>query len=170
MYLNEGEKNFQEVYDVLLEDCDKFARVVKNAVRKMEKIEEKHKSTLLQLKEAKCEVEGLKEELMNAYSKIKILKLEIIQENVKVECISIKKLDSVLSSKKSSIDKTSLGYTSGGSSSNKSKKEVRFVSAKNVEKSKVEKPKTETPVVAKRTIGTKPREKGKSLPKSQRGP
>ena len=98
VYLNEGEKNFQEVYDVLLEDCDKFARVVKNAVRKMEKIEEKHKSTLLQLKEAKCEVEGLKEELMNAYSKIKILKLEIIRANVKIECISTKKLDSVLSS------------------------------------------------------------------------
>ena len=168
--LNEGEKNLQEVYDALLKDCGKYAKVTKNVVRKMKKIEEDNKSTLVQLKEAKCEVEELKEELLNAYSKIKFLKLEIIQENVKVERISIKKLDSVLSSKKSSIDKTSLGYTSGGSSSNKSKKEVRFVLAKNVEKSKVEKPKTETPVVAKRTIGTKPKEKGKSLPKSQRGP
>ena len=42
--------------------------------------------------------------------------------------------------------------------------------AKNVEKSQVEKPKIETPIVAKRTIGPKPKEKGKSLPKSQRGP
>ena len=42
--------------------------------------------------------------------------------------------------------------------------------AKNVEKPKVEKPKIETPAVAKRTIGPKPKEKGKLLPKSQRGP
>ena len=42
--------------------------------------------------------------------------------------------------------------------------------AKNVEKFKVEKHEIETPVVAKRTIGEKPKEKGKSLPKSQRGP
>ena len=44
----------------------------------MKKIEEKHKSTLVQLKDAKCEVEELKEDLVNAYSKIKFLKLEII--------------------------------------------------------------------------------------------
>ena len=34
----------------------------------------------------------------------------------------------------------------------------------------MEKPKVKTHVVAKRTIGTKLKEKGKSLPKSQRGP
>ena len=34
----------------------------------------------------------------------------------------------------------------------------------------MEKPKIETLVVAKRTIGAKPKDKGKSLPKSQRGP
>ena len=107
---------------------------------------------------------------MNAYSKIKFVELEIIQANVKVERISNKKFDSVLSSQKSSNDKTSLGYTSEGSSSSRPKKEVKFVSAKNVEKPKVEKPKIETPIVAKRTIGPKPKEKGKSLPKSQRGP
>ena len=44
------------------------------------------------------------------------------------------------------------------------------MSAKNVEKPKVEKPKIETSIVAKRTIGAKPKKKGKSLPKSQRGP
>ena len=44
------------------------------------------------------------------------------------------------------------------------------MSAKNVEKPKVEKPKIKTFVVAKRTIGTKPKKKGKSLPKSQRRP
>ena len=42
-------------------------------------------SSHLQFKEVKCEVEELKEELLNAYSKIKFLKLEIIQANVKVE-------------------------------------------------------------------------------------
>ena len=56
VYLNEGEKNLQEVYDALLEDCGKYAKVAKIAVKKMKKIEEEHKSTLVQLKEAKCEV------------------------------------------------------------------------------------------------------------------
>ena len=98
VYLNEGEKNLQEMYDLLLEDCGKYAKVAKNDVKKMKKLDEEHKSTLVQLKDVKCEVERLKEELMNAYSKIKFLELEIIQANVKVECISTKKLDSVLSS------------------------------------------------------------------------
>ena len=86
VYLNEGDKNIQEVYDALLENCGKYAKVSKRAVKKMKKIEEEHKSTPVQLKDAKCEVEELKEELLNAYSKIKFLELEVIQENVKVEC------------------------------------------------------------------------------------
>ena len=98
VYINKGEKNLQEVYDVLLEDFDKYAKVTKNVVNKMKKIEEEHKSTVVQLKDTKCEVEELKEELLNAYSKIKFLELEIIQANIKVERISTKKLDSVLSS------------------------------------------------------------------------
>ena len=91
----------------------------------------------------------MKAELLNAYSKIKFLELEIIQANVKVERISTKKLDSMLSSQKPSNDKTCLGYTGEGSSSSEPK---------------VEKPKIL--VVAKRTIGLKPKEKGKSLPKN----
>ena len=98
VYLNEGEKNLQEVYDALLEDFVKYAKVAKNAVKKMKKIEEEHKSTLVQLKEAKCEVEELKEKLLKAYSKIKFLELEIIKANVKVEHIFTRKLDSMLSS------------------------------------------------------------------------
>ena len=98
IYLNEGDKNLQDVYDTLLEDCGKYTKVAKSAVKKMKKIEEEHKSTLAQLKDAKCEVEELKEELLNAYSKIKFLKLKEIQANVKVESITTKKLDSVLSS------------------------------------------------------------------------
>ena len=124
----------------------------------------------MQLKKAKCEVEGLKGELVEAYSKIKFLELEIIQANVKVEHISTKKLDNVLSSQKYSHDKTSLGYIGDGSSSNEPKKEVRFVPAKNEEKLKEVKPEIETPTAVKRTIGAKLKEKGKSLPKNQKGP
>ena len=47
VYLNEGEKNLQEVYDALLEDCGKYAKVAKSTVKKMKKIEEEHKSTLV---------------------------------------------------------------------------------------------------------------------------
>ena len=72
---------------------------------------------------AKCEVEGLKGKLVEAYSKIKFLELEVIQANMKVECISTKKLDNVLSSQKSSHDKTGLGYTGEGSSSNPRRKQ-----------------------------------------------
>ena len=51
---------------------------------------------------------------------------------------------------------------------------VRFMLAKNVKKSKVEKPKVEKPkveipAIVKRTIGPKPKEKGKSLPKKSKG-
>ena len=87
-----------------------------------------------------------------------------------MERISTKKLDNMLSSQKPSNDIAGLGYISEGSSSSEPKKEVRFVLAKNIEKSKVEKLEIEKLVVAKRTIGVKPKDKGKSLPKSQRGP
>ena len=70
---------------MLLEGCGKYAKVANNVVKRMKKIEEEHKFTLGQFKEVKCEVEELKEELLNAYSKIKFLELEIIQANVKVE-------------------------------------------------------------------------------------
>ena len=42
MYLNEGEKNLQEVYDALLEDYGNYAKVAKNDVKKMNKIEEEY--------------------------------------------------------------------------------------------------------------------------------
>ena len=167
---NEGENNLLEAYDSLLEDCGKYAKVANLAVKKMKKVEEKHRCILVQHKEAKCEVERLKGELVEAYFKIKFLELEIIQANVKVKRISTKKLDNVLSSKKSSHDKTGLGYTVEGSSSSKPKKEVRFVSTKNEEKLKEMKPEIETPAAVKRTISAKPKEKGKPLPKNQKGP
>ena len=107
---NEREIILQEAYDSLLEDCGKYAKVANLAVKKMKKVEEEHRCILVQYKEAKCEVERLKGELVEAYSKIKFLELEIIQANVKVECISTKKLDNVLSSQKSLHDKTDFGY------------------------------------------------------------
>ena len=167
---NEGEINLQEAYDSLLEDCGKYTKVTNLAVKKMKKVEEKHRCILVQHKEAKCEVERLKGELVEAYFKIKFLELEIIQANVKVKRISTKKLDNVLSSKKSSHDKTGLGYTGEGSLSSEPKKEVKFISAKKIEKLKEVKPEIETPAVVKRTISAKPTEKGKSLPRNQRGP
>ena len=66
------------MYDALLKDCGKYVKVAKSAVKKMKKIEEEQKSILVQLKDAKCEVEELKEELLNAYSKIKFLEYEVI--------------------------------------------------------------------------------------------
>ena len=167
---NEGEINLQEVNNSLLDDCGKYAKVANLAMKKMKKVEEEHRGILVQLKEAKCEVEGLKGELVEAYSKNKFLELEIIQANVKVECISTKRLDNVLSSQKSSHDKAGLGYTEEGSSSGEPKKEMKFVSAKNEEKLKEVKPEIETPAVVKKTIGAKPKEKGKSLPKNQKAP
>ena len=87
-----------------------------------------------------------------------------------MEHISTKKHNSVFSSQKPSNDKIGLGDTGEGSSSSGPKKDVKFVSAKNVEKPTVEKPKVENPTVEKKVIGPRPKEKGKSLPKDQRGP
>ena len=123
----------------------------------------------MQLKEAKREVKGLKGELVEAYSKIRFLELEIIQANVKVERISTKKLDNVLSSQKSSHDKTGLGYIGEGSSSKEPKKEVRFVLAKNEKKLKEVKPEIEILAVVKRTIGAKPKEKGEVITQKSKG-
>ena len=78
VYQNEGENNLQEAYDSLLEDCGKYTKVVNLVVKKMKKVEEGHRCILVQLKEAKCEVEGLKGKLVEAYSKIKFLELEVI--------------------------------------------------------------------------------------------
>ena len=80
-YLEEGDRKLQDVYDALLEGSGKYAKVAKSAVKKMKRVEEDHKSTLVQLEDAKCEVENLKEELLNAYSKIRFLELKVIQAN-----------------------------------------------------------------------------------------
>ena len=35
VYLNEGDKKLQDIYEALLEDCGKYAKVAKSAVKKM---------------------------------------------------------------------------------------------------------------------------------------
>ena len=79
---------------------------------------------------------------------MKFLELEVIQANAKVDQVSTKKLDDVISSQKSFSNKTGLGYTRECSSSIKVTKEVNFMKAKEskgvvptVEKANVEKKK-----------------------------
>ena len=147
----------------------------------MKKAEEDYKSLLVRYKEAKCEIEMLNGKLTEAYTKVKFLKLEVIQANAKVERVFTKKLDDVLSSQKTFFDKTGLGYTGESSSAVNISKEVKFVKAKEpvvviptVEKGNTEKKKK----VTDQRVLNKPRnqsvvrfeDKSKSLPRSQRGP
>jgi len=68
----------QESYNSLLEKIGEYASVAKEVIRKMKKAYQDCKSILMRYKETKCEVEVLNEELTEAYSKIKFLKLEVI--------------------------------------------------------------------------------------------
>ena len=96
----------------------------------MKRVEEDYRSLLVRYKEAKCEIEMLNGELTKAYSKIKFLEFEVVQANAKVERVSSKKLDEVLSHKKPFSDKIGLGYIGESSSAVNISKEVKFVKAK----------------------------------------
>ena len=74
--------------------------MAKAAVKKMKKAEEDYKSLLVCYKEAKCEIETMNGELTETYSKIRFLELEVVQANAKIEKVSTKKLDDVISSQK----------------------------------------------------------------------
>ena len=120
----------------------------------------------------------LNEELNNAYSEIKFLELEVVQANAKVECVASKKLDEVLTYQKPSSDRSGLGYTREGSSNSKVSKEMMFVKAKEAWTPFVENVKSEKkPNVVNQMVLTKypkpivakPKARGKSLPKRQRG-
>ena len=104
--------------------------MAKAAIRKMKKVEQDYKSILVRYKEIKCEVETMNEELTNAYSRIKILELEVIQANAKLEHVASKKLDEVLAYQKPSSDRSGLVYTGESSSSVNVSKEMKFVMAK----------------------------------------
>ena len=66
-------------------------------MKKMKKAKEDYRSLLVQYKEAKYEIETLNGELTVAYMKVKFLELEVVQANAKVERVSTKNLDDVLS-------------------------------------------------------------------------
>ena len=105
----------------------------------------------------------------------------MVQVNAKVEQVSSKKLDEVLSHQKSFSNRTGLGYTKESSSAANISKEVKFVKAKesivattNAKKVKPEKKKNVTNqrfmTKLPKQLVVKPKGKGKSLPKSQRDP
>ena len=70
------------------------------AIKKMKKVEEDYKSLLVSYKKAKCEIENMNGELTEAYSKIRFLELKVVQANAKIERVSTKKLEDVISSQK----------------------------------------------------------------------
>ena len=123
----------------------------------------------------------MNEELTNAYSTIKFLELEVIQANAKLEHVASKKLDEVLAYQKPSSDRSGLGYTGESSLSANVSKEMKFVKAKEpmvptplVKNVKVEK---KPNVVTQKALTkppnpfvAKPKAKGKSLSKAQKGP
>ena len=147
----------------------------------MKMTEEDYKSLLVHYKEAKCEMETMNGELIEAYSKIRFLELDVVQANAKIERVSTKKLDDVILSQKHFSDKYRLGYIGRSSSSVNVTKEMKFVKAREpvvvastTETVKDEKKKN----VANQQILNKPckqsvvrtEAKGKSLHKSQKGP
>ena len=87
---DENTASFQENYNLFLEKSREYTRVAKAAVKKMKKVEEDYKSLLVRYKEAKCEIETMNGELIEAYSKIKFLELEVVQVNAKIERLSTK--------------------------------------------------------------------------------
>ena len=113
-----------------MEKSGEYTRVAKAAVRKMKKAEEDYKSLLIHYKVAKCEIETLNGELSEVYTKVRFLEQEVMQANTKIERVSTKKLDDVISSQKHFSNKSGLGYTEGSSSSGSATKEVKFIKAK----------------------------------------
>ena len=120
----------QETYNSLIEKTGEYAKVANAAIKKLKRVEEDYKSLLVWYKETKYEVETLNEKLTEAYSKIKFIELEMVQANVKVEWVSSKKLDEVLSHQKPFSDRTGLEYIGKSSSAVNISKEVKFVKAK----------------------------------------
>ena len=109
------------------------------------------------------------------------LKQEVVQENTKIERVSTKKLDDVISSQKHFLDKSELGYIGRSSSSGNVIKEVKSIKAK--EQIEVG-PTTEKPKMEKKrnvddqrllnnsrnqSVG-RSESRAKSRPRPQRGP
>ena len=178
---DENAAYLQENYNSLLEKSGEYARVAKAAVKKMKKAEEDYRSFLMRYKEARCEIEKLDGELSEAYAKVRFLEQEVVQANAKIERVSTKKLNNVISSQKQFPDKFGLGYTGRSSSSGSVTKEVKFIKAKEqIEVSPtIEKPKMEEKrnVDDKRMLNNSHKQsvgrfesRAKSCPRSQRSP
>ena len=120
----------QENYYSLLEKSGEYACVAKAAMKKMKKAKKDYRSLLMRHKEAKCEMEKLNGLLSEAYIKVRFLEQDVVQANAKIERVSTKKLDDVISSQKQFSDKSGLGYTGGSSSLGSVTKEVKFIKAK----------------------------------------
>ena len=155
--------------------------MAKVAVKKMKKAEEDYRSLLMRHKEAKCEIEKLNGELSETYAKVRFLEQKVVQANAKIERVSTKKLNDVISSQKQFSDKSELGYTEGSSSLGSVTKEVKFLKAKELIKVSptAKKPKMEEKMNVdekrmlnnshKQSVG-KYESRAKSRPRSQRGP
>ena len=171
----------QENYNSLLEKSGEYACVAKAAVKKMKKADKDYRSLLMRHKEAKCEIEKLNGELLEVYTKVRFLEQEVVQVNAKMERVSTKKLNDVISSQKKFLDKSDLGYIEGSSSSGNVTKEVKFIKAK--EQTEVS-PTTEKPKMEekrnvddqrmlnnsrKQSMG-RSESRAKSRPQSQSGP
>ncbi|XP_065630944.1 uncharacterized protein LOC136068148 [Quercus suber] len=178
---DEDTSGLQENYVLLLEKSSEYANVAKAAVKKMKRAEEDYKSLLVRYKEAKCEIEALNGELSEAYTKVRFLEQEVVQAHAKIDRVSSKKLEDVISSQKHASNKSGLGYTGRSSSSANVTKEVKFVKAKKtaVDKSSAEKVKAEKKKnMTDQRVFNKSRNqseakfgaRGRSLPRSQQGP
>ena len=107
------------------------------------------------------------------------LNFEVVQANAKVERFASKKLNEVLSYQKPASDKSNLGLIRKGSSNVQTTKEMKFVKDKNIASTlgEVEKVVKKPGVVNQKVIVnnpkpnvTRPKAKGRFLPKSKRGP
>ena len=89
-----------------------YSKLNEVVVRKFnlgEKMEEDYGSLLMRHKEVKCEIEKLNDELSEVYTKVRFLEQEVVQFNAKIERVSTKKLNDVISSQKQFSDKSGLG-------------------------------------------------------------
>ena len=104
-----------------------------------------------------------------------------MQANAKIERVTTKRLDDVISSQKHFSDKSGLGYTGGSSSSSNITKEVKFIKAKELVEvgPTAEKPKMEEKrnVEDQRMLNNpcnqsvgRSESRAKSHPQPQRGP
>ena len=127
---DESIEGLQENFNSFLEKSGEYAHMAKAAVKKMKKADEDYRSLLVRYKEAKCEIETLNGELIEAYSKTKFLEHEVVQANAKVDRVSSNKLNEMLAHKKPFSDKSGLGYAGESSLAVKITKEMKFVQAK----------------------------------------